>query len=108
MDWWAERLSSTNRDLHGYAQVSRIDLPARAVLSITTNEGIEELLEERDAGGNVTVRAVINDGGLLHSGISLIMFWANEDGEFSSAREMPSVPRRIQLHPGRPTQVCIQ
>ena len=23
MDWWAERLSSTNRDLHGYAQVSR-------------------------------------------------------------------------------------
>ena len=42
-----------------------------------------------DAGGNVTVRAVINDGGLLHSGISIIMFWANEDGEFSSAREMP-------------------
>ena len=88
MDWWAERLSSTNRNLHGYAQVSRSTYQKGGAL-YPTNEGIEELIEEEDANGNVTVRAIINDGGLLHSGISIIMFWANEDGEFSSAREMP-------------------
>ena len=88
MDWWAERLSSTNRDLHGFAQVSRSTYTKGGAL-YPTNEGIEELIEEMDAGGNVTVRAVINDGGLLQSGISIIVFWANEDGEFSSAREMP-------------------
>ena len=54
-DWWAERLSSTNRDLHGYAQVSRSTYQKGGSL-YPTNEGIEELIEEQDANGNVTVR----------------------------------------------------
>ena len=90
MDWWAERLSSTNRNLHGYAQVSRSTYQKGGAL-YPTNEGIEELIEEQDANDNVTVRAIVSmTAGSWTSGISIIMFWADEDGvSFQAAREMP-------------------
>ena len=93
LDWRVERLSSTNRNLHGYAQVARggVNGYSAGGSLFPSDEGIEELIEEQDTNGNVTIRAVVNDGGLLQSGISLILFYDLGDGgyEFSTAREEP-------------------
>ena len=93
LDWRVERLSSTNRDLHGYAQVARGGANGYSAGGslFPGRENIEELIEEKNENGNVTVRCVVNDGGLLLSNISVILFYDNGDGEysFSTARELP-------------------
>ena len=93
LDWRVERLSSSNRDLHGYAQVARggVNGYSAGGSLFPSDEGIEELIEEQDSNGNVTIRAVVNDGGLLQSDISLILFYDLGDGGyvFSTAREVP-------------------
>lgn len=94
LDWGVERLTSGHdRGLyHGYAEVDRPDLGIdHAGGSLFPHAaGIVALIEFRDSDDNVMTTAVVNDGHVLQSTISIILFWDEGDGQraFSSSREM--------------------
>lgn len=92
-DWLVKRLNTGDRreDIHGYAQVVRssLDIDVAAGGLYPSNENIVFLVEDRDLNDNIHTYAIVNTGGLLESGISIIIHWADDDGNFSTDRELP-------------------
>ena len=88
--WLPARLDSQNRDLHGFTTLnSDLTYGYERGGSLSPEAEVVELVEEKDANGNYTTRLIYPNNGVLHSDISVILFWKNPDQSYTTAREIP-------------------
>ena len=89
--WLPARLNAQNRNLHGFSTLnSTLTYGYERGGALSPEAGIVELVEERDAGGNIVTRLIIPKSSPLNSLISVILFYKS-DGQsgYTTARELP-------------------
>ena len=88
--WLPARLDSQNRDLHGFTTLhSDLTYGYERGGALSPEAEVVELVEEKDANGNYTTRLIYPNNGVLHSDISVILFWKSADQGYTTAREIP-------------------
>ena len=84
------RLDSSLRNIHGFTDIeSTGSLGYERGGGLSPESGILELVEEKDADGNITIRVVVPSTGPLNSAISVLFFYKSGSQAFATAREVP-------------------
>ena len=88
--WIPARLDSTNRDLHGFNDLDVLGTYGYERGGALSPEAeVVQLVEEKDANGNITTRLLIPAGSPLTSEISVILLYKSGSQGYVSAREVP-------------------
>ena len=88
--WLPARLDSDNRDLHGFNEDTVLGTYGYERGGALTPEAeIVQLIEEKDANGNISIRVLLPSSSPLTSPISVLMFYKSGSQSYTTARELP-------------------
>ena len=90
--WLPARLDSQSRDIHGYNDLSVLGVYAfERGGGLSPTAQVVQLVEERDANGNISTRLIIPKTSPLNSAISVLMYYKSGAEIYNTSREVTLV-----------------